>query len=296
MRRAIATTVLLLALLAGCSNLNKKERKRVESNDAAPMSDGGAATVAPATVEEIVTLFHHATGGTPHPAIDRLRQVIRTQPADVAAAALAVMAEPRSMTDAGPGQEAMFYLDRWLDTKPDEEARKRMSVALERVIAEGSSNMRRSAYTFLAERRLPDAERILIAEVENPARGVGERGAAGSALGAVIDDFSLIKRWLSDDQPLHWAAALNAMDSFDPEGREQREAEERALVIALGKRPDLPGDAVYDLASYYETYLGNDPNDAEIRALAERWSKHPDGMAASQMRKILVGYPPNPLR
>ena len=290
--RTIATSVVLLALQAGCSKPNKKEHTRVETKDAMHTSDGGAPTVATVTVAEIVTMFHAAIGCAPRcREADQLRAVMRAQPDDVAAAALEIMADPASKTDAGVGQEALFFLDDWLDTAVDPDTLRRTSKALERVIAEGQTYMRRSAYSFLAQRRLPDAKRIFIAEAENPARDNGERAGAGSGLGVVIDDFSFIKRWLSDDQPLHWYAGLHAMDSFDQDGREQREAEERALVVALGNRPELPWEVVYDLASYYEAYLHNDPNDAEIRALAERWAKDPNDMAAGQMRKILVGYP-----
>jgi len=290
--RAVAATVALLALLAGCSKPSPTEQKRVAKNDVILGDAGPAAAPATVTVAEIVTMFRAAIGCAPRcREADQLRAVMRAQPDDAAAAALEIMADPASKTDAGVGQEALFFLDDWLDTAVDPDTLRRTSKALERVIAEGQTYMRRSAYSFLAQRRLPDAKRIFIAEAENPARDNGERAGAGSGLGVVIDDFSFIKRWLSDDQPLHWYAGLHAMDSFDQDGREQREAEERALVVALGNRPELPWEVVYDLASYYEAYLHNDPNDAEIRALAERWAKDPNDMAAGQMRKILVGYP-----
>jgi len=292
--RTIATSVVLLALQAGCSKPNKKEHTRVETKDAMHTSAGSAAA-APATVAQIVTLFQRAAGCAKScPAIEELRGAMHAQPDDAAAAALEIMADPDSRTDSGAGQQALFYLDRWLDTAVDPDTLRRTSKALERVIAEGQTYMRRSAYSFLSERHLPNAQRILIVEAENPTRSLGERAAAGTALGGVIDDFAFIKAWLTDDQPLHWHAGLQAMKVFAPEQYEGRAAEERALVVALGNRPELPSEVVYDLAFYYEMYLHDDPNDAEIRALAERWANHPDDMAAGQMRKILVGYPATP--
>ena len=259
--RMASVVGVLLALHAGCSSQNKKADPRLDTKDASKVeTTDGRPAVPPITDEQVQR-------------------------------ALEIMADPESKTDQGAGLEAMFLVEDWLKRGPDEAALQRTSKALERVAAEGSTFMRRKAHDLLAEYELPDAQRILITVVENPALDVSERDSAGRALGLVIDDFALIRNWLRDDQPLHWEAALAMMwtfQAFDAEAQERRWAERRTLLIELGKRPDLPGPVVYDLARWFDVYLEDDPADAEIIKLAERWSKHPDDMAAYQMEKILL--------
>lgn len=184
----------------------------------------------------------------------------------------------------------MLLVDVWLSQGPDEAALQRTSKALERVIAQGSTFMRTKAYDLLVKFVLPDAKRILTAEAENAARDVRERDAAGRTLGLILEDFAQIRTWIRDDQPLHWDAALSMMWTFkrsDVAEKEQRWPEYRTLLIELGKRPTLPASVVYGLAEWFEIYLDKDPADAQILQLAEHWSKHPDDMAAQQMKKAV---------
>lgn len=290
--RMFSVMGVLLALHAGCSNPNKKKEPHVEDRDAAHMEKTDGPGAPSATDEQIHKLFVDAvycTGACPER--DQLRELKRTSPAQVAAVALEIMADPASRTDQGVGLEAMFIVDDWLKTDPDEAARKRTSQALARVAATGSPFMRFKAYELLAHYLLPDAQQILIAEVENPDRNAADRDQAGGALGIVVgDDFTLIRNWLRDDQPLHWEAALAMMKTFEAfnDGNKPRWVEGRALLVALAKRRELPAPVVYDLAFFFGIYLDADPDDAEIRALAERWAKHPDDQAAGQMKKILT--------
>lgn len=80
---------------------------------------------------------------------------------------------------------------------------------------------------------------------------------------------------------------MSTFKTFDKTEQEQRWSERRTLLIELGKRPDLPASVVYGLAEWFELYLDEDPSDAQILQLAERWSKHPDDMAAQQMKKAV---------
>lgn len=295
--RKVSVVGLVLALQASCSNQNKKTDPPVEQKDASKVeSADGAPAVAPAPVtdEQLHKLFSDAVYCPgPCPERDQLRELKRAYPAQVAAVALAIMADPASRTDQGVGLEATFTVEEWLKAGPDEAARKRTSQALARVAAEGSSFMRFKAYELLGHFLLPDAQQILIAEVENPARETTDRYYAARALGGVIgDDFDLIRRWLRDDQPLHWYAALAMMKSFDAfnDGNQPLWDEGRALLVALARRRELPPGVVYELAFFFGIYLDADPKDAEIRALAERWTKHPDDMAAGQMEKILASH------
>lgn len=255
----------LLALHAGCSTQQRKAEPRVETKDATDVQQPGPSD---------------ARAGAP--AIDDA-QVWR---------AFEIMADPASRTDQGAGLEAMFLVEDWLKRGPDQAARERGAQALERVAARGSTFMRTKAYDLLAQFALPGAQRILTAEIENTARDARERDAAGRTLGLVIDDFGLIRAWLRDEQPLHWEAALAMLwtfEAYDAAANERRWAERRGLLVEVGKRPDLPAAVAYGLAQWFDVYLEDDPADAEILALAERWSTHPDDMAAGQMKKALLG-------
>lgn len=291
--RKVSVIAALLALLVSCSNQNKKADPPVEHKDASKVESTDGPVAAPLTDEQLTSLFHTVAGcGRPCPEEAELRAVARSAPAQVATVALAIMADPQSKTDQGVGQMAVIFVEDWLKTGLDEAARQRTSKALARVAAEGSSFMRTKAYELLAQFVLPDARRILTAEVENPARDVRERDLAARSLGLVIEDFELIRSWLRDDQPLHWEAALAMAKSFEDfnDSNQALWDEGRALIVALAKRRDLPAPVVYDLAFYFEIYLDADPRDPEIRALAERWAKHPDDMAAGQMKKILAAH------
>jgi len=262
-KRLAPVMSVLLALHAGCSNQNKKADPPVENKDAPRVEAADAPPAGPPITDE---------------------QVER---------ALEVMADPESKTDQGEGQAAMLLVEDWLKRGPDDAAKQRTSKALELVAAQGSTFMRTRAYELLAQFVLPDARRILIAEIENPARDVRERDLASRSLGLVIDDFELLRSWMKDDQPLHWEGALAAMKSFqafDAAAQEQRWDERRLLLIGLAKRPDLPAPVVYDLAFWFEVYLDEKPDDAELRALVVRWSKHPDDMAAGQMKKLMARF------
>lgn len=268
----VATT--LLALAASCSNPKNMEA-RVDPTD-----------------EQVRAMFRDAAlcvDRSQCPQLDELRR--RIAGADgtrVAAVALEIMADPASRTDQGAGKVTKYVIDDWLARPLDEAARKRAAEGLQKVVARGSTFMRTQAYDFLAGWNLPDAQRILIAEIENPARDGRERIHAGRALGLLMSDLSLVHRWFDGDQPRLWLAALAMLKTIDPAGNERRWDERRALVIQLGKRPSLPADVVYDLAFFYEVYLDDNAADAEIRALAERWAKHSDPEAAAQMRKALL--------
>ncbi|HTJ46724.1 MAG TPA: hypothetical protein VL463_31675 [Kofleriaceae bacterium] len=223
------------------------------------------------------------------PPLDELRrQVVGVDGAAVAAVALEIMADPASRTDEGAGKVTKYVVEDWFEHGLDEASRARAGKALEQVVAHGSTFMRTQAYDFLAGWDLPGAEKILIAEVENPARDGRERIYAGRAIGLLEKDLSLVHRWFDDDQPNLWLAGLALMKTIDPEGNELRWDERRALVVQLGNRPSLPADVVNELAFFYEVYLDDNPKDGEIRALAERWAKHPDPEAAAQMKKAML--------
>jgi len=280
----------LVALHAGCSNQNKKTDPPVDNKDAPQVVvTQDAPSAAPLTDEQLHKLFVDAVycrGACPER--DQFRELKRASPDRVAAVALAIMAEPDSRTDSGIGLEAMYIVDEWLRAGLDEAARKRAAQALVKVAAEGSEFMRYQAHANLAEYRLPGARQILLAEVENPKREGADRASAAGALGIVIgEDFTLIRTWLRDDQPHHWEAALAMMRTFETLNADHRGLwkEGRDLLIALGKRPQLPAGVVYDLAWFYDFYIQD--GDAEALALAKRWSKHPDDAAAGQMIKIL---------
>ena len=292
--RTVSVMSVLLVLVASCSNQNNRTDPPVEHKDASKVEGTHGPLAAPVTDEQLTKLFHTVAGcGRPCPEEAQLGALARSSPAQVAAVALQLMADPKSKTDQGVGQMSMIFVEDWLKTGPDEAARQRTSKALERVAAEGSTFMRTKAYEFLAQFVLPDARRILIAEVENPARDARERDYAGGSLGLLLEDFELIRSWLGDDQPYHWHAALEMMktfQAFDADAQERRWDERRLLLIALGKRRDLPAPVVYDLGFWFGLYLDEKPDDAEIRALVERWAKHPDDMAAGQMKKILAAH------
>jgi hypothetical protein len=291
--RMVSVMSVLLALLASCSNQNKKTDPTVEHKDASKVESTDGPLAAPVTDEQLTKLFHTVAGcGRPCPEEAELGALARSSPAQVAAVALQIMADPKSKTDQGVGQMSMIFVEDWLKTGPDEAARHRTSKALERVAAEGSTFMRTKAYELLGHFLLPDARQILIAEVENPARDASERDYAGGSLGLLLEDFELIRSWLRDDQPYHWQAALEMMKTFEDfnDANQPLWTEGRALLVALAKRRELPAPVVYDLAFYFEIYLDADPSDAEIRKLSERWAKHPDDMAAGQMKKILAAH------
>jgi hypothetical protein len=264
----------LLALAASCNQANTVEARvnpadedvRTKFRDAALCVDRGAC-----------------------PPLEELRhRVVGKDGTAVAAVALEIMADPTSRTDQGAGKVTKYVVEDWLEHGLDEPSRKRAGQALEKVAAHGSTFMRTQAYDLLAGWNLPDAARILTAEIENPARDGRERIVAGRALGLLQTDLSLVHRWFDDDQPGLWLAGLSLMKTLDPDGNERRWDERRALVIALGNRPNLPADVVGELAFFYEVYLDDNPKDAQIRALAERWAKHSDPEAAAQMRKALL--------
>jgi hypothetical protein len=264
----------VLALAASCSNAKNMEA-RVEPTD-----------------EQVRAMFRNAARCVNRnrcPELDELRR--RVAGADgprVAAVALEIMADPASRTDQGAGKMTKYVVEDWLARPLDEAARQRAAQELQKVVARGSTYMRTQAYDFLAGWNLPDAQRILIAEIENPARDGRERIDAGRALGLLMSDLSLVHRWFDGDEPRLWLAALSMLKTLDPDGNERRWDERRALVIGLGKRPSLPADVVSELAFFYEVYLDDNPADAEIRALVERWAKHADPDAAAQMRKVLL--------
>ena len=263
MKRLAPIMSVVLALHAGCSNQNKKADPPVDHKDAPRVEPADAPPARPPITDE---------------------QVER---------ALAVMADPASKTDQGEGQAAMLLVEAWLKRGPDGAARQRASNGLEKVVAEGSTFMRTRAYELLAEFSLPGASRILIAEIENPARDVRERDLAARSLGLVLEDFELLRGWMKDDQPLHWEAALAAMktfQAFDADAQAARWDERRLLLIGLARRPTLPAQVVYDLAFWFEIYLDEKPDDAELRALVTHWSNHPDDMAAGQMKKLMARF------
>jgi hypothetical protein len=292
--RVLKQMLVALALCSGCSNQAKKEGPRVETKDASSAVTLDGPRVGPLTDEQLRKLFQDAAScAPPCQALDELRELAKAYPAQVAAVALEAMADPSSKTDQGIGQMSMIFVEDWLKSGPDEAPRVRTAQALERVSATGSTYMRTKAYELLGQFRLPEAQRILVAEVENPARDARERDHAGSALGFVIDDFTLIRSWLGDDQPFHWQAALEMLSTFersDPDARERRWDEQRALIVKLAKRPELPAAVVYDLAHWFDIYLKDKRDDAEVLALAKRWASHSDDMAAGQMRKVLLEY------
>lgn len=289
--RGVAVLIAVLVLCGGCSRSNKNKESRVETKDDAGVEVEHGAIVGPFTDKEVLELFHTAAAcALPCKALEDLRALAKTSPSQVAAVALEIMADPLSRTDQRAGAMSMVFISDWLKSGPDEEQRRHASKALQRVTAEGSSHMRTAAYVYLGEHRLPGAREFLLAEIENPARDESARGAAAAALGYVLDgDFSLVRRWLADDHPHHWEAALEMLDSFDDfnAGNEALWSEVRGLLIALGKRPDLPGIVVYELARWYGYYLEEDPGNAEILDLVKRWSKHPDEAPAEKMLDLL---------
>lgn len=291
MIRKLEIMGVLLALHAGCSNQNKKTDPPVDNKDATPIVSTDGPSMAALTDDQLRKLFvdaYYCRGACPER--DQFRGYKLANPAQVAGVMLTVMADPASRTDQGPGQEAIFIINEWLTAGPDEAARKRASQALVKVAAEGQELMRYQAYGLLAQYKLPDARQILIAEIENPARDEAARAAAAVALGSVIDDFEFIRGWLRDDKPHHWHAALEMMttfQAFDADAQERRWDERRLLLIELGKRPDLPAIVVSNLAYWFKIYLEDKPADAEILALVKRWAKHPDDVAAEEMKKLL---------
>lgn len=290
MIRKLDVIGVLLALHAGCSNPNKKTDPPVDNKDATPAvatPDGPtAAALTDAQLRQLFVDAVYCTGACPER--DQLRELKRTSPDRVAAAALAIMADPSSRTDQGVGLDAMYIVDEWLRAGPDEAARQRASQALVKVAAEGSEFMRYRAHVLLAEFRLPGAQQILLGIVEDPARGAADRDSAAGALGVVIgDDFTLIRTWLRDDEPRHWVAALSMMRTFGTLNTDHPALwkEARDLLVALGKRPQLPPEAFAELAWFYALYL--EDGDAEVLAVAKRLANHPDEEAAQAMKKIL---------
>lgn len=106
----------------------------------------------------------------------------------------------------------------------------------------------------------------------------------------MVDDAKLMKSWLLDEDPVHVQAALYMFDNLEIADKEPLYHELRTRLIAIGRRPDLPGGIVYSLAAFYGHFLAENPNDPEIRPLAERWEKHSDYVAAGQMSKILLEH------
>ncbi len=289
MIRKLEIMGVLLALHAGCSNQNKKPDPPVENKDAPQVVSNDGPSAGALTDAQLRELFDDAvycTGACPER--EQLRGYKLANPAQVAFVALAIMAEPSSRTDHGIGLEAMYIVDEWLRSGPDEEARKRAAQALVKVLREGQEFMRYQALGKLAEFRLPGAREILIAEVENPALDFSDRAAAAGRLGTLIgDDFTLIRTWLRDDQPHHWHAALAMMRNFETLTMDNAALwkEARDLLVALGKRPQLPAEVVGELAWFYKFYI--EDGDAEVLALAKRLAKHPDEAAAESMTTIL---------
>ena len=284
--------VLVSALLAAsaCSKVSKRDAGRSVA------ADGGGGDAAPPAAPslsdaELLRVFRKAADCRPSCAErDTMRAQLRSHPDQVALVAIEVMADPTSKTDQGVGLEAIAIVNDWLVSRPSAPALQKASVAMERVIAIGQTYMRLTAYNLLGNFKMPEAERILSAEARNLARDIHDRGTAAGALGRVLKSFEPIEQWLLSDDVTNWRIGLAAMRNYDITGYQERWRRERELTIAVGKRPDLPGDVVNDLAFFYAIYLEEDPKDPEVRPIAERLASHPDDDAAYQMRMILRNY------
>lgn len=287
-------TVSLAAVLAGC-------KPSSEAETAADPSRTKVSTEARVDSrlpdDEVKKLFRDAAlcgDRRQCPELDELRRrVIAAGGEQVAMIALDLMADPESRTDQGPGKVSTSIVEEWLDARAsagglDPALQRQVVDKLRGVVLHGSSFMRSSAYDFLGGYAMPGADRILMAEAENPERDGRERYECGRSLGIMLTDFAPIRQWLRDDNPRHWYAALAMLRTFDPDGNERRWDERRKLLVDLGRRPELPTEVVYDLAFFYDVYLDDNPRDAEILALTERWAKHPDPAAAGQMQKALL--------
>jgi hypothetical protein len=288
------TAFALSALSVGCHKLNKNKEAPVESKQ--PITAKAEAKPIPThTDAEWLKMFHTSAycGTNPCPELDAINALAKSAPDHLGMIALEVMADPEARTDQGAGQQAMLYVDDWMRKGPPEALKPDISKALEKIAANGSELMQSGAYAMLAEYRLPDAKRIVMEAIENPSTSESDRGGLGNPLGVLLDDFDLIRQWLKEEKPFHWHAALNMMKNFkrdDAEARVQRWEEQRALLIGLAQRPVLPAGVVEELAFWFDIYLDDNRNDTEILKLTERWTKHPDDMAAGQMRKILTWY------
>lgn len=290
MKRTLVAILLAACVAGGCTKLSKKEPARESSADAgANTLDGGVAAVPILTDAELLEMFEKAVYCRPScPERDAFRAQLRAHPEQVALVALRVMAEPGKQTGHGSGLEAVAIVSDWLDSKPDEAARQRASKAFEQVLATGSTNMRWAAFSMLGQYEFPDAERILLAEAAKSTVTVEDLTSIGSVLGGLYDDLEPIRRWLHGDQPTYWTLGLSALRSFDAGDADAIWPEIRKLAIAAGRHEGLSRLNVEQLAFFYRICLVDNPNDPEVRAIAERLANHADVRMASQMRMILI--------
>jgi hypothetical protein len=116
---------------------------------------------------------------------------------------------------------------------------------------------------------------VLIAGWRTP-RAIRERDLA-AALGLVTEDFEPIRRWLRDDQPLHWEAALAMLKSFDAFNDGNKPLWKKAGDSGRArKRPDLPAPVVCDPPSSTDLPRANPgtPRSARWRAVDQTPRRH----------------------
>lgn len=305
-RLAIASLALSLG---ACSKASSKQPPMLTPHDASVGLDAVSATAVSVdadsgpqatrvTVDRVRELWHTAStcGTRPCSELPELRALIKSDPDLVAMGAVDVMDDQYVLTGQGVGFEAIMYLDRWFRKGPTDVARAAAGAALERVTENQATvpEMRNAALVFLAENGFPAARRILISDIDTPRTNPWDHYGSGRLLGTLIEDFEVIRRYFADARPSHWMAAMGMLHTFDQDGKEARWAEQRSLLVTLGKRPDLPAAVVEQLAYWFDLYLDEDPNDPLVRPLVERWAKHPDDAASQAMSKLLVWYPKKP--
>lgn len=185
----------------------------------------------------------------------------------------------------GAGRVAVQIIGTWLEAQIaqgtlDESKRRDLAARLRKIIDEGTSYFRRSAYSLLAshpEDRLPGAEETLLAEVKREDRSPEDLREAAAWLAGYQHDLNLVRDLLkarSGAQLLSGVALMRTLSRkpFCTRG------ETIALINELARRPDLPAQVALDLIDFMRI-IGDDSRLEGAKAMLAR-HPNPDVRAA----------------
>jgi hypothetical protein len=268
-RRAaqVALLVWATASAGGCRRAVEQEARGKE-RPAKPAKEARVDTVTDAALKQQFADAALCANRMQCAALDALRD--RAVSADggdqVAKVGLAILADPTSLSDQGPGKFAFKVLRDYIDHQQQAglltDAKKRWLVDSLRGVIDSGTQLRVQAYTLLADPpsyQLPDVEKILMSEVDNTKRSRYERVSAAAHLGPYQKDHSLFKQWMASSDPDRWREALAVEGSYKtgPTLTPEEHKEQVALILQLSKRPNLPDDLIESLMFWMDVFVQN---------------------------------------